>query len=47
MISVRKKNILYRRFIRARRDEEKTVIYNQFKTYQNIINKLTKISHSL
>ena len=39
-----KKSILCRRFIRARRDEEKTVIYNQFKTYQNIINRLTKIS---
>ena len=44
MTFVKKKNILYRKFIRARRDEEKTVTYNQFKTYRNIINKLPKIS---
>ena len=44
MTSVKKKNILYRKFVRARRVEEKTVIYNQFKTYRNIKNKLTKIS---
>ena len=40
MTSVKKKNIIYRKFIRARHDEEKAVIYNQFKTYQNIINSL-------
>ena len=44
MTSVKKKNILYRKFIRARRDEEKTTLYNQLKTYRNTINKLTKIS---
>ena len=44
MTSIKKKNIVYGKFIRARRDEEKATLYNQFKTYQNIINKLTKIS---
>ena len=44
MTSVKKKNILYRKFIRARRDQEKTILYNQFKTYRNTINKLTKIT---
>ena len=44
MIFVKKKNILYGKFIRARRREEKTALYNQFKTYWNTINKVTKIS---
>ena len=44
MTSVIKKNILYRKFIRARSDEEKTTLYNQFKAYRNTINKLTKFS---
>ena len=44
MTSIKKKNIVYGKFIRARRDEEKATLYNQFKTYQNTINKLTKIS---
>ena len=44
MTSVKKKNILYRKFIRARRDEEKTTLYNQFKTYRNTINEPTKVS---
>ena len=44
MTSFNKKNILYRKFIRARLDEEKTTLYNQSKTYRNTINKLIKIS---
>ena len=37
MTSLRKRNIIKRKFITAKRDEEKAFLYNQFKTYRNII----------
>ena len=44
MTSVRKKEYPLQKFIRARRDEEKATLHNQFKAHRNTINKFTKIS---
>ena len=42
MTSVKKRKILHRKFIRVRRVDKKTTLYNQFKTTEYY--KLTKIS---
>ena len=42
--SIKKKNIIYKKFIKAKNSAEKTISYNEFKHYRNLVTKLSRIS---
>ena len=46
MTSIKKKNIIYEKFIKAKNSTEKNIlyIYNEFKHYRNLATKLSRIS---
>ena len=39
MTSIKKKNIIYKKFIKAENSTEKNILYNEFKCYRNLITK--------
>ena len=44
MTSIKKKNIIYKKFIKAKNSTEKNILYNEFKRYRNLVTKLSRIS---
>ena len=44
MTSIKKKNIIYKKFIKAKNSTEKNILYNEFKHYRNLVTKLSRIS---
>ena len=43
MTSIKKKNIIYKKFIKAKNSTEKNILYNEFKNYWDLITKLSRI----
>ena len=46
LTSIKKKNKIYKKFCRAKNDQNKHTLHEEFKIYQNTILKLTKINKS-
>ena len=44
MTSINKKNIIHKKFIKAKNSTEKNVLYNEFKHSRNLVTKLSRIS---
>ena len=44
MTSIKRKNIIYKKFIKAKNSTEKNILYNEFKCYRNLVTKLSRIS---
>ena len=44
MTSIKKKNVIYKKFIKAKNSTEKNILYNEFKRYRNLVTKLSRIS---
>ena len=44
MNSIKKKNIIYKKSIKAKNSAEKKIFYNEFKHYRNLVAKLSRIS---
>ena len=44
MTSIKKKNIIYKEFIKTKNSAEKNILYNEFKHYGNLATKLNRIS---
>ena len=44
MTSIKKKNIIYKKFIKTKNSAEKNILYNEFKHYGNLATKLNRIS---
>ena len=43
MTSIKKKNKIYKKFIKAKNSAEKNILYNEFKHYRNLVIKLSRI----
>ena len=44
MNSVKKKNTIYKKFVKTKNSTEKNILYNEFKDYRNLVTKLSRIS---
>ena len=44
MTSIKKKNIIYKKFIKAKNSAEKNILYNDFKHCRNLVTKSSRIS---
>ena len=44
MASIKNKNKIYKKIIKAKSSTEKNILYNEFKNYRNLITKLSRIS---
>ena len=44
MTSIKKKNVIYKKIIKAKTPTEKNILYNDFKHYRNLVTKLGRIS---
>ena len=44
MTSIKKKNIIHKKIIKAKNSTEKNILYNEFKRYRNLVTKLSRIS---
>ena len=44
MTSIKKKNKIYKKFIKAKNSTEKNILCNEFKHYRNLVTKLSRIS---
>ena len=44
MTSIKKKNKIYKKIIKAKNLTEKNIPYNEFKHYRNLVTKLSRIS---
>ena len=44
MTSIKKKNIIYKKFIKAKNSAEKNILYTEFKRCRNLVTKLSRIS---
>ena len=44
MTSIKKKRIIYKKFIKAKNSAERNILYNEFKHHRNLVTKLSRIS---
>ena len=44
MTSIKKKNKIYKKIIKAKNSAEKNILHNEFKRYRNLVTKLSRIS---
>ena len=44
MTSIKKKHIIYKKFIKAKNSAERNILYNEFKHHRYLVTKLSRIS---